>query len=55
MSFNPFKALIQHIQELFLTNIQTGKQRKDEDPECLQFGIWAVDTQSPRAEEHYFG
>ena len=55
MSFNPFKPLIQNIQELFCTNIQTEKQRKDEDQECLQFGICAVQAQSPRPEELYFG
>ena len=42
MSFNPFKPLIQNIQELFCTNIQTEKQRKDEEQECLQFGICTV-------------
>jgi len=55
MSFNPFKPLIQNIQELFCTNIQTEKQRKDEDQECLQFGICAVQAQSPRPAELYFG
>ncbi len=50
MSFNPFKALIQNIQELFFTNIQTEKQQKDEEQECLQFGICTVKTQSPRTE-----
>ena len=55
MSFNPFKPLIQNIQELFFTNIQTEKQRKDEDQECLQFGICAVHAPSPRPEELYFG
>ena len=54
MSFNPFKALIQNIQELFFTNIQNEKQRKDEEQECLQFGICAVQVQSPRPEELYF-
>ena len=54
MSFNPFKPLIQNIQELFFTNIQTEKQRKDEDQECLQFGICSVQTKSPRPEELYF-
>ena len=55
MSFNPFKPLIQNIQELFFTNIQTEKQRKEEDQECLQFGICSVQTPSPRPEELYFG
>ena len=55
MSFNPFKHLIQNIQELFFTNIQTEKQQKDEEQECLQFGICTVKTQSPRPEELYFG
>ena len=31
------------------------KQRKDEDQECLQFGICSVQAQSPRPEELYFG
>ena len=30
MSLNPFKLLIHNIQALFLSNIQTEKQRKDE-------------------------
>ena len=55
MSFNAFKPLIQTIQELFFTSIQTEKQRKHEDQECLQFGICAVHAPSPRAEELYFG
>jgi len=55
MSFNPFKPLIDNIQTLFLTNIQTEKQRKDDKQECLQFGICAVQAQSPRPEELYFG
>ena len=32
MSFNPFKPLIQNIKELFLSNLQTEKQPK-EDPQ----------------------
>ena len=55
MSFNPFKSLINNIQELFISNIQTKKQRKDDEQECLQFGICAVQAQSPRPEELYFG
>ena len=55
MSFNPFQPLIQNIQKLFFTNIQTEKKRKDEDQECLQFGICAVQAKSPRPEELYFG
>ena len=55
MSFNPFKPLIHKIQELSLNNIQTVKQRKDEEQECLQFGICAVQAPSPRPEELYFG
>ena len=55
MSFNPFKPLIHNIQELFISNIQTEKQRKDDEQECLQFGICAVQAQSPRPEELYFG
>ena len=55
MSFNPFKPLIHNIQAIFISNIQTGKQRKDDEQECLQFGICAVQAQSPRPEELYFG
>ena len=55
MTFNPLKPLIQNIQEVFFTNTQTEKQLKDEDQECLQFGICAVQTSSPRPEELYFG
>ena len=55
MSLNPFKLLIHNIQALFLSNIQTEKQRKDEEQECLQFGICGVQAQSPRPEELYFG
>jgi len=54
MFFNPFKPLTQNIQELFFTNIQTEKQQKDEEQECLQFGINTVQTPSPRPEELYF-
>ena len=55
MSFNPLRPLIQNIQELFLSHSQTEKQRKEEEQECLQFGICAVQAQSPRPEELYFG
>ncbi len=55
MSFNPFKPLTQNIQELFLIHSQTEKQRNDEEQECLQYGICAVQAQSPRPEELYFG
>ena len=55
MALNPFKTLIQNIQALFLINIQTEKQRKEEEQECLQFGICGVQSQSPRPEELYFG
>ena len=55
MSFNPFKPLIHNIQALFISNIQTEKQLKDDEQECLQFGICAVQAQSPRPEELYFG
>ena len=55
MFLNPFKLLIHKIQALFLTNIQTEKQRKDHEQECLQFGICGVQAQSPRPEELYFG
>ena len=55
MSFNPFRPLIHKIQALFLSNIPTEKQRKDEEQECLQFGICGMQAQSPRPEELYFG
>ena len=55
MSFNPFKPLIHNIQALFINNIQTKKKRKDDEQECLQFGICAVQAKSPRPEELYFG
>ena len=55
MSFNPFKPLIQNIQEIFLSHSQKKKLLKEEEQECLQFGICAVQAQSPRPEELYFG
>ncbi len=55
MSFNPFKPVIHNIQTIFNSNLQTEKQRKDDEQECLQFGICAVQAQSPRPEELYFG
>ena len=55
MSFNPSKPLINNIQAIFISNPQTEKQRKDDEQECLQFGICAVQAQSPRPEELYFG
>ena len=55
MSLNPLKPLINNMKELFLSNIQTKKQRKDQEQECLQFGICGVNAQSPRPEELYFG
>ena len=55
MSLNSFKVLIHNVQTLFLNNIETEKQRKDDEQECLQFGICGVQAQSPRPEELYFG
>ena len=55
MSLNPFKLLIHNIRALLLSNINTEKQIKDEEQECLQFGICGVQAQSPRPEELYFG
>ena len=55
MFSNPFKPLIHNIQSLFLSNIQTEKRLKDEEQECLQFGICNVKAQSARPEELYFG
>ena len=55
MSFNPFKPLIHKIKTLFLSNNQMERQLKEDEQECLQFGICAVQAQSPRPEELYFG
>ena len=55
MSFNAFKPLIHNIKTLFLSNNQMERQRKEDEQECLQFGICAVQAQSPRPEELYFG
>ena len=55
MPFNPFKPLIHNIKTLFLSNNQMERQRKEDEQECLQFGICAVQAQSPRPEELYFG
>ena len=55
MSFNPFKPLIHNIKTLFLSNNQMERQRKEDEQECLQFGICAVQAQSPKPEELYFG
>ena len=55
MSLNPIKLLIHNIQAFSLSNIQTEKQRKDEEQECLQFGICGVQAQSSRLEKLYFG
>ena len=54
MSFNPFKPLVHNIQKLFLNKISIKKQRDYDDLECLQFGICAVEVQSPRSEELFF-
>ena len=55
MSLNPLKLLIHNIQAFLLGNIQTKKQRKEEEQECLQFRICGVQAQSPKPEELYFG
>ena len=55
MPFNPFKPLIHNIKTLFLSNNQMERQRKEDEQECLQFGVCAVQAQSPRPEELYFG
>ena len=55
MTLNPFKPLNHNIQALLINNIQTEKQGKYDEQECLQFGICAVQAQSPRPEELYFG
>ena len=55
MSFNPFRPLIQNVQELFINNLSRNQQRNDEELECLQFGICAIQVQSPRPEELFLG
>jgi len=55
MTFNPFKPLIDNIQALFLSNIKMEKEQKDDEQECLQFGICGAQAQTPRPEELYFG
>ena len=55
MSFNPFKPVIHNIKAIFNSNLQTEKQRKDDEQECLQFGICAIQAKSPRPEELSFG
>ena len=55
MSFNPFKPLIHNIKTIFLSNNKIERQRKEDEQECLRFGICAVQAQSPRPEELYFG
>ena len=54
MSFNPFKPIIQKIQELFFSNFSKKIRRNDEELECLQFGICTVQIKSPRSEELFF-
>ena len=55
MYLNPWKPLIHIIQAFFLSNTQMEKQQKDEEQECLHFGICCLQAQSPRPEELYFG
>jgi hypothetical protein len=55
MSIIPFKYLIQNIKEFLLNDNPTKNQRKDEELEFLQFGIFSMQTQSPRKEELFFG
>ena len=54
MSFNPFKPFIQNVQDLFHINNPRDEQRNDEELECLQFGICALQVKSPRPEELFF-
>ena len=54
MTFNPFKPLIQDIKEFFLDNAYKDNERNDQELECLQFGICAVQVESPRSEELFF-
>ena len=55
MSFNPFKPLIQNIQELFLSYASNNDEREDEKMECLQFGMYGDQVKRPRSEELFFG
>tara|TARA_Y100001968_G_C19024572_1_gene556805 strand:+ start:124 stop:291 length:168 start_codon:yes stop_codon:yes gene_type:complete len=55
MFFNPIRPIIPSIKALFLNHSKTEEQLKDEEQECLQFGICAMQAQSPRPEELYFG
>ena len=54
ITFNPFKLLIQKIQEIFLRNISNDDERDDDEMEYLQFGICDVQVKSPRSEELLF-
>ena len=53
-SFNPFRRLIQNIQEIFLSNTLKEAQRNDEELKCLQFGIDGIQVQSPKPEQLIF-
>tara|TARA_B100000579_G_scaffold400148_1_gene381582 strand:+ start:115 stop:273 length:159 start_codon:yes stop_codon:yes gene_type:complete len=52
MPFNQKRTLLHNIHTLFVSNI---KRNKDEEQECLQFGICAAQAQSPISEDLYFG
>ncbi len=54
MTFNPFKLLIEHLQKSFQSNSSNETQVKDQELECLQFGICNVQVKSPRPEELFF-
>ena len=54
MSFNSFKSLIQKIQSSSLSKKSKNNLQNDKELECLQFGICAVEVQSPRPEELFF-
>ena len=55
MTFNQCKSLIHNIKPSFLSNNQMERQRKENEQECLQFGICTLEAQSHRQEELYFG
>ena len=55
MSFKPFKPLIHNIKTLFLSNNQMEIHRKENEQECLQLWIYAMQAQPPRPAEMSLG
>ncbi len=54
MSFYIFMLLLNNIQASFLSHGQTEKLLKGKEQDFLQFGICALQTNSPRTEELNF-